>query len=89
MVDIQQVKEQQDTYVIRPYNEIKNEMRMLKSHSNELKLKTNSYITNIYLYIFFIVVGIIGLVTKNSIFLLFSAIFLGVIVFFNILNLIV
>ena len=62
-------------------------MKLLKTRSQDIKLRTNSIISNIYLYVVFVVIVMIGIVTKNSLILLFSGIVLGVIVLINILYL--
>lgn len=87
MVRVQKVVREFENGVFRPYNEIKNDMKLLKTRSQDIKLRTNSIISNIYLYVVFVVIGMIGIVTKNSLLLLFSGIVLGVIVLINILYL--
>ena len=82
---IQKVADSLDKNVINPYNEIKNDMNVLKSRSNDLKLRTTSSLSNIYVYVFFIVMAIIAVLTKKTFLILFSAIILGFIVFINIL----
>mgnify|MGYP001278592376 CR=1 FL=1 len=87
MISIQRVGNNLNEKVLDPYNEIKNDMKVLDSHSNDLKLKTKSAFTSVYLYVIFLIIASLGIVTKSSMLLLFSGIVLGGIVLINILHL--
>ena len=92
MVRIQRVEQNLDGVfngeVIDPYNKIKNNMNVLKSRSSDLKLKTRSSATGVYLYVLIIFIALVGLATKSNILLLFSSIVLAGVVLINILHLV-
>ena len=87
MISIQRVGNNLNEKVLDPYKKIKNDMKVLNSHSKDLKLKTKSIFTGVYLYVIFLIIASLGIVTKNNMLLLFSGIVLGGIVLINILHL--